>query len=60
MATHAEAPSASERPLLTLRVSRDSGRTWGREKDFYARDCLPPLLNSTMPPCECVRCKGRR
>ncbi len=26
-------------------MSRDSGRTWGREKSYYARDCLPPLLN---------------
>ncbi|GAA2118403.1 hypothetical protein GCM10009802_20000 [Streptomyces synnematoformans] len=59
MAVQPEASGAPERPLLTLRVSRDSGRTWGREKRYYNRDCLPPLLNGTMPPCECPRCRGR-
>ncbi|GAA1500272.1 hypothetical protein GCM10009802_55530 [Streptomyces synnematoformans] len=60
MAAHADAPSAPGEPLMTLRVSRDSGRTWGRKKSYYARDCLPPLLNSTMPPCTCPRCRERR
>ncbi|WP_326797435.1 hypothetical protein OG946_20110 [Streptomyces sp. NBC_01808] len=46
------------RPLLTLRVSRDSGRTWGAEKRFYDRDCTPPLLNGVYPPCRCPRCRG--
>lgn len=55
-----EAPPTPERPLMTLRVSRDSGRTWGRRMRFYARDCDPPLLNGTMPPCECPRCHGGR
>ncbi len=51
--------AASERPLMTLRVSRDSGRTWGRQKHFYARDC-EPLNTLSMPPCRCPRCRGRR
>jgi hypothetical protein len=48
------------RPLLTLRVSRDSGRTWEPERCFYTRDCDPPLLSGTYPPCECPRCSGGR
>ncbi len=60
MAAQAEAPSAPERPLMTLRVSRDSGRTFGREQRYFARDCEPPLLNGTYPPCECPRCGGKR
>ncbi|WBB64090.1 hypothetical protein O7599_16915 [Streptomyces sp. WMMC500] len=58
MAAQAEASSAPERPLLTLRVSRDSGRTYEPEKRFYARDCEPSLLNGTYPPCECPRHRG--
>ncbi|MFW6693670.1 hypothetical protein [Streptomyces sp. MAR4 CNX-425] len=49
---------ATERPLITLRVSRDGGRTWGRQKRFYARDC-EPLDTLGMPPCRCRRCRGR-
>lgn len=60
MAAQAEAPSAPERLLLTLRVSRDSGRTYEPEKRFYSRDCEPSLLNGVMPPCECPRCGGKR
>lgn len=48
-----------DRPRMTLRVSRDSGRTWGREKRYYDRDCNPPLLNGTYPPCECPRHRGK-
>jgi hypothetical protein len=58
-----EAVQAPERPLLTLRVSRDSGRTFGREQRFFARDCEPPLLNGTYPRCgqpRRRRCGGRR
>ncbi|WP_326797543.1 hypothetical protein OG946_20715 [Streptomyces sp. NBC_01808] len=60
MAAQAEAPTAPERPLPTLRVSRDSGRTFEPEKRFYSRDCEPPLLNGVYPPCECPRCGRRR
>ncbi|MFW6693938.1 hypothetical protein [Streptomyces sp. MAR4 CNX-425] len=48
-----------DRPRMTLRVSRDSGRTFGRVKHVYARDCEPPELNGVYPPCECARCRGR-
>jgi len=46
-------------PVLTLRVSRDSGRTWGPERVVRTRDPLPPLLTSTWPPCMCPRCRER-
>lgn len=58
MAVQPKASGAPERPLLTLRVSRDSGRTYEPEKRFYSRDCEPPLLNGTYPPCECPRHRG--
>lgn len=45
-------------PLMTLRVSRDGGRSFGREKRFYPRDCEPPDLSGVMPPCKCSRCRG--
>ncbi|MEO3851766.1 hypothetical protein ABGB09_29760 [Streptomyces sp. B8F3] len=51
-----EAPPAPARPLMTLRVSRDSGRTWEPEQRFYSRDCTVPLIDCT-PPCECARCR---
>ncbi|AZM46552.1 hypothetical protein DMB38_12660 [Streptomyces sp. WAC 06738] len=57
---NAEVQQQPDAPLLTLRVSRDSGRTFEPEKRFYSRDCEPPLLNGVMPPCECARCGGRR
>ncbi|GAA2140770.1 hypothetical protein GCM10009802_51100 [Streptomyces synnematoformans] len=43
-------------PSMTLRVSRDSGRRWGRQKRFYARDC-EPLDTLSWPPCRCPRCR---
>jgi len=46
----------AERPLMTLRVSRDSGQTWGREQAVFARDDLPPLMTNQWPPCRCRRC----
>ncbi|AXU13932.1 exo-alpha-sialidase [Streptomyces clavuligerus] len=46
---------------MTLRVSRDSGRTWGpstvvREGDGDG-DCLPKN-GIPYPPCYCPRCTG--
>ncbi|RZB17142.1 hypothetical protein StrepF001_20390 [Streptomyces sp. F001] len=49
----------TDRPLMTMRVSRDSGRTWGSERAVFATDDLPPLLTSEWPPCQCPRCMGR-
>lgn len=46
-------------PLLTLRVSRDSGQTWESERNVFATDDLPPLMTNQWPPCECWRCTKR-
>ncbi|GAA2134284.1 hypothetical protein GCM10009802_42830 [Streptomyces synnematoformans] len=49
-------------PRMTLRVSRDNGRTFGRQKRYYTHDCDPPQLTHAFPPCQCPRClpKGGR
>lgn len=50
-----------QRPLMTLRISRDSGKTW--EQSSIVREGEPVMLmNEPMryPDCECPRCVGRR
>ncbi|MEV5877885.1 hypothetical protein AB0L75_27410 [Streptomyces sp. NPDC052101] len=44
---------------MTIRVSQDSGKTWGPEHAVFAADDLPPLITAEWPPCECQRCDGR-
>ncbi|MFE7620943.1 hypothetical protein [Streptomyces sp. NPDC057496] len=41
--------------LMSLRVSRDGGRTYGPVREFRRGDDLPPLESSTWPPCQCPR-----
>lgn len=41
-------------PLMTLRVSRDSGRTWTDRREIRPEDCAP-LTSSVWPPCLCPR-----
>lgn len=48
--------SRREAPLMTLRVSRDGGQTWGRRLRFHTSDNLKPLQSSVWPPCECRLC----
>ncbi|OSZ59700.1 hypothetical protein OQI_14720 [Streptomyces pharetrae CZA14] len=52
----------TDRPLMTTRVSRDSGRTWEPERAVLASDDLAPLMTSAWPPCKCARCaeSGKR
>jgi hypothetical protein len=48
------------RVLMTLRVSRDSGRTWDQESAVREGDPVAILSNPIRYPlCECVRCAGR-
>ncbi|MFI1018006.1 exo-alpha-sialidase [Streptomyces sp. NPDC020965] len=48
------------RTLMTLRVSRDSGKTWGPRSVVREGDLVNLLDNpSKYPDCECVRCVGR-
>ncbi|RSS35068.1 hypothetical protein EF902_38890 [Streptomyces sp. WAC05858] len=42
--------------LMSLRVSHDSGQTWSAEVVVISSDPLAPLLTSTWPPCQCLRC----
>lgn len=44
-------------PLMTMRISRDSGRSWSPVREVRADDCkLSPLsLSSAWPPCLCPR-----
>lgn len=43
---------------MTMRVSRDSGRTWSRERTVQGEG--PPPAWAPCPPCQCPRCgEGR-
>lgn len=42
-------------PRLTIRVSRDSGRTWGPRHLVIPGDRLPEWESSAWPPCECPK-----
>jgi hypothetical protein len=56
VSTETNAHFFAEHPLMTLRVSRDSGQTWGSEQAVFAADDLPPLMTNQWPPCQCRRC----
>lgn len=43
-------------PLMTLRVSRDGGRTWSPVREFWPDDCgFRPWDSQVWPPCACPR-----
>jgi len=46
-------PRPEPTPLLVLRVSRDSGKTYGPPRVITTADHLPPSVTSEWPPCEC-------
>ncbi|MFF9397259.1 MULTISPECIES: hypothetical protein [unclassified Streptomyces] len=47
------------RVLMTLRVSRDSGRTWQQSTRVQEGDPFVILSNpGRYPPCGCARCTG--
>lgn len=50
----------SDLPLMTMRVSRDSGQTWEPERAVYTTEDLSPLLTGAWPPCECRMVCGTR
>ena len=41
----------ADRPLMTIRVSRDSGQTWEPERAIFNTDVLAPLATMEWPPC---------
>lgn len=49
-----------QRPLMTLRVSRDSGRTWGPERAVFGGNLPVPAVTSEWPPCRCPHCTAHR
>jgi hypothetical protein len=45
-------------PYITLRVSRDGGRTWGPRVTYQpSRDEIPYDIVGRFPPCACPRCR---
>ncbi|WP_327271776.1 hypothetical protein OG609_05690 [Streptomyces sp. NBC_01224] len=50
---------ADRRVLMTLRVSRDSGRTWQQSTSVSEGDPFVVLSDpGRFPPCACARCTG--
>lgn len=47
-----------DQPLMTIRVSRDGGRTWSATRRFLPNSPLPPLDSMVWPPCACARCRA--
>jgi len=46
---------------ITLRVSRDSGRTWGPKVTYLpSRKDAPIDLAGRFPPCRCPRCREKK
>ncbi|ADI10664.1 hypothetical protein SBI_07544 [Streptomyces bingchenggensis BCW-1] len=48
-----------DRAMMTLRVSRDGGKTYGPTRVIRSTDPLRPLETSVWPPCQCPRCIER-
>lgn len=46
---------SADRPLMTMRVSRDSGRTWTDRREIWPDKSLAPAMSSVWPPCNCPR-----
>jgi hypothetical protein len=44
----------AEPSVMTIRVSRDSGRTWGPTREIRTKEGRTPLsFTSAWPPCAC-------
>lgn len=42
--------------MMSLSVSRDSGKTWSATVEYTLDLLRLPLASSTWPPCQCPRC----
>ncbi|MEW2374224.1 hypothetical protein AB0940_33455 [Streptomyces sp. NPDC006656] len=42
-----------ERPRMTIRVSRDGGRTYGPPVECRVNGASAPMYSQQYPPCEC-------
>jgi len=57
--THATDLGAEPRILMSLRVSRDSGRSWSQTTQVREDDPFDIFSDpGRYPPCECPRCVG--
>lgn len=57
--TRAVGLGTDPRVLMSLRVSRDSGRTWQQTTRVQEGDPFVILSDpGRYPPCECARCTG--
>ncbi|MBV2355996.1 exo-alpha-sialidase [Streptomyces sp. J2-1] len=55
--TKREGLGTERRVRMTLRVSRDSGRTWGRLLEVLEDENPVIAMNSgNYPPCSCLHC----
>jgi hypothetical protein len=54
-----EAGPPADPPLMTMRVSRDSGQSWEPERAILATDDLAALITTEWPPCRCQGCMRR-
>ena len=51
------ADEKAQGPVITLRVSRDSGRTWGPKVTYEPAREAPPIESpARFPPCACPKC----
>ncbi|OPF79649.1 hypothetical protein VT50_0215435 [Streptomyces antioxidans] len=48
--------TAKGRAMMTMRVSRDGGKTYGPTRVVRTTEPLRPLETSVWPPCQCPRC----
>ncbi len=46
--------------MMTLRVSRDGGKTYGPVRVVRSTEPLSPVETSAWPPCRCARCAPAR
>lgn len=51
---------SQDEPLMIIRVSRDSGRTWGPTLAVRDADPIGNINPIAYPPCECPRCEPQR
>ncbi len=58
-ASQAPGLDTGQRVRMTLRVSRDSGRTWGRTIAVREGDPVRFSAGPQYPMCECRRCADR-
>lgn len=49
-------PAKQDQPRMTLRISRDGGRTWEKRRTVQGRDPERLTDSGAFPACTCPRC----